>query len=217
MHMHSINVDVSAPGNAGAVAIYWCPAQQTSLRSVGITVGGAFSGIDICQVDNYTHPGGGGSGGGGSVEDVSVSGGEYSLRGDSSQFAFRGLRLSGARTSAILVEHFAWLFAFVDVVASDSPAFLTTLDLGDSHTTSIAVIDAILQNISGDAAFLLDGRGTPLFLQNVTLSGPLPGAIVANVSHPGGVRTLSTWLGASPPAVERWTGRWDGDSRLGRQ
>ena len=222
MHLHSINVDVSAPGNAGAVGIYWCPAQQTSLRNVQVTVGGAFSGVDICQLDNYTQPGGGGSGGGGSVEDLVVTGGEYSIRGMSSQFAFRGLRLTGARTSAIFIEHFAWIFAFVDVYVADTPAALTTFDLGDSHSTAVTIVDAIFDNISGPAAILLDRRGTPVILQNVSLTGAsVPAAIVANTScvgcgsGGGGGATLVTWLGAAPPYVERWVGYFDGDALPG--
>jgi hypothetical protein len=214
MMLHSIDVDVS--DNVGAVGIYWCPAQQTSLRNVGITVGRGFSGIDICQLDNYTNPGGGGSGGGGSIEDVVVTGGEHSIRGMSSQFAFRGLRLSGARTSAVFIENFAWLFAFVDVVISDTPAAFTTFNLGDSHSTSITIIDAVLENISGPAAIVLDRRGNPVFLQNVTLTGAsVPASIVSNISFVGGGGTLTSWLDASPAYVERWSGFWDGDSPPG--
>jgi glucan 1,3-beta-glucosidase len=218
MHMHSINVDVSAPGNAGAVGIYWCPAQQTSLRNVEVTVGGGFSGVDICQLDNYTQPGGGGSGGGGSIEDLTVTGGEYAIRGMSSQFAFRGLRLTGARTSAILIEHFAWIFAFVDVYVADTPAVLTTFDLSDRHSTAMTIVDAVFENIGGPAAILLDRRGTPVILQNVSLTGAsVPAAIVANTSCVGcgGGATLVTWLGASPPYVERWVGYYDGDAPPG--
>jgi hypothetical protein len=219
MHLHSINVDVSAPGNAGAVGIYWCVAQQTSLRNVDVTVGGGFSGVDICQLDNYTQTGGGGSGGGGSIEDLVVTGGEHSIRGMSSQFAFRGLRLMGARTSAILIEHFAWIFAFVDVYVSNTPAVLVTYDLSDSHSTAMTIVDAVFDNISGPAAILLDRRGTPVILQNVSLTGArVPPAIVANTSCVGcggGGATLVTWLGASPPYVERWVGFYDGDSPPG--
>ena len=216
MHLHNINVDVSAPGNPGATGIYWCVAQQTSLRNVDITVGAGFSGIDICQLDNYTHPGGGGSGGGGSIEDVSVSGGEYSIRGMSSQFAFRGLRLTGARTAAVLIEHFAWIFAFVDVYVADTPAFLATYDLSDRHSTSMTIVDAVLENISGPAAIVLDRQGTPVFLQNVSLIGAtVPPSIVANISRVGGGGTITPWLSASPPYVERWSGYWGGDAPPG--
>ena len=33
MHIHNLNLDLTSPGNAGAVGIYWCVAQQTSLRN----------------------------------------------------------------------------------------------------------------------------------------------------------------------------------------
>lgn len=214
MHFHSINVDIS--DNVGAVGVYWCPAQQTSLRNVDIIVGRGFSGIDICQLDNYTHQGGGGSGGGGSIEDVSVSGGEYSIRGMSSQFAFRGLRLVGARTAAVLLEHFAWIFAFVDVFVSSTPAFLLTYDLSDRHSTSVTIIDAVLDNIGGPAAIVLDRQGNPVFLQNVTLTGSsIPSAVVANTSRVGGGGVLTTWLDSSSTTIERWSGYWDGDAPPG--
>ena len=205
MHIHSVDLDVSAAGNAGAVALYCCPAQQSSARALRITVGGAHAGVDVCQVAGYAPAGGGGPGGGGSVEDVAVSGGAYSLRGTASQFAFRGLRLSGARVAAIALQDFVWVFAFVDVVVADAPAALVTSALADRHSTAVLLIDAVLRNISGPAALLLGGAGTPTFLQNVSLRGPaLPGALVANASG-------AVWLSATPASVTRWVG-WVGDT-----
>ena len=214
-HVHSVDIDVSAPGNAGAVGLYWCVAQQTSVRAVSITVGGAFAGLDMCQLDGYAHEPGGGAGGGGSVEDVAVSGGAHSIRGTASQYAFRGLALVGARVSAVWLQDFVWVFAFVDVFVADTPAFLLTRALADRRSTSVSLIDAVLVNVSGPAALLLGGAGTPTFLQNVTLRGPaLPGAIVANATPAGGVDAV--WLPAQPPAVERWVG-WadDGSGAVG--
>ena len=213
MHFHSINIDISANGNQGAVGIYWCPAQQTSLRNVEIKVGSGYSGVDICQMGNYTHEGGGGPGGGGSVEDLSITGGEYSLRGTSSQFAFRGLRFTGARTAAIFIKHFAWIFAFVDIYVANTPAVLLTFDLTDSHSTAITFIDAVFENLSGPSAMILDRQGTPLILQNITLIGDtIPPCIVANTSSFGDPNaTLTTWLPSSPPIVDRWAGYSDGE------
>ena len=213
--LHSLNLDVSAPGNEGAVALYWCVAQQTSVRAVDITVGGAFSGIDICQVDGYAVTPGGGAGGGGSVEDVAVSGGAHSLRATASQYAFRGLRLTGARASAIALQSQLWVFAFVDLLCADTPALLTTRGMEDAHSTSVSIIDAVLRNVSGPAALLLNGRGTPTFLQNVTLLAPLPAAIVANSTGGGGGAVDRVWLPVGDAAVERWSGWFGGDELVG--
>ena len=200
--LHLLSLDVSAAGNEGAVALYWCVAQQTSIRDVSITVGGAFSGIDVCVSEFYPHGAGGGNAGGGTIEDVSVSGGAFALRGDSSQWAMRALRFDGQRVAAIHLQDMIWTFAFVDVVAANAPAFLTTAGL-DASATFGTVVDAVLANISGPAAFALAGRGHPLLLQNVSLEGAAtPAALVANGTD--------VWL-AARPAVARWAG-WPGDA-----
>jgi glucan 1,3-beta-glucosidase len=215
MHVHNLALDISSPGNAGAVGIYWCVAQQTSLRNLQVTVGGAFSGIDICQMPGYPHAGGGGQGGGGTVEDIAISGGSYGLRGGSSQWTFRGLRLDGQRSASLWLSVLLWQFAFVDIAASNAPCFLATVGLSDYHSSNIMVIDALLTNISGPAAILHDGRGVVTFLQNATLTGPtLPGAWVANTTRAGGGGLDATWL-PRRPHVERWSGWSGGDTLTG--
>ena len=214
--VHALSLDVSAAGNDGAVALYWCVAQQTSVRDVRITVGGAFSGIDMCQLPGYAPAPGGGSGGGGSIEDVSVSGGAYGIRGMASQYAFRGLRLAGARVAALALLDFVWTFAFVDVAIADTPAALVTRGLGDRHSTLVALVDAVLANITGPAALVLGGAGTPTFLQNVTLRGSAAcTAVVANATSAGALDAV--WLaadgggggGGGATLVERWVGWLD--------
>jgi hypothetical protein len=218
--VHALSLDVSAAGNDGAVALYWCVAQQTSVRDVRITVGGAFSGIDMCQLPGYAPAPGGGSGGGGSIEDVSVSGGAYGIRGMASQYAFRGLRLAGARVAAVALLDFVWTFAFVDVAIADTPAALVTRGLGDRHSTLVALVDAVLANITGPAALVLGGAGTPTFLQNVTLRGSAAcTAVVANATSAGALDAV--WLaadgagggggggGGGATLVERWVGWLD--------
>lgn len=210
--VHALSLDVSAAGNDGAVALYWCVAQQTSVRDVSVTVGGAFAGIDMCQLPGYDPAPGGGAGGGGSLEDVAVSGGAYSLRGTASQYAFRGLRLAGARVAAIALHDFVWTVAFVDVAIADTPAALVTHGLGDRHSTLVALIDAVLTNITGPAAVLVDGAGTPTFLQGVTLRASAAcTAVVANASSSTGALDAA-WLAADAGAttlVERWVGWLD--------
>ena len=201
MHIHQINVD-RGPGNPGAVGIYWCVAQQTSLRDLSIAVGGGYSGIDICQIPNYDPQPGGGSGGGGTIEDISISGGEYAVRGMASQWTFRGLDFTNQNTATLFLVGFLWLFAFVDVRAAHTPLFLGTSELGDRHSTSISLIDVTLTNITGPSAIILDRAGVPLFLQNLTLIGgggsPLPSFLVANTSLPFPEGTLTPWL-TTPP------------------
>ena len=201
--IHLLNLDVSTRGNDGAVGIYWCVAQQTSIRDVSITVGGAFSGIDICVSDFYPHNAGGGNAGGGTIEDVSVEGGAFALRGDSSQWAMRGLRFADQRVASIHLQDMIWNFAFVDVSAKNIPAFMTTKGLDDS-TTFVSIIDAIFTNVSGPSAIVLSDRGHPLFLQNVSLSGAAT-ALVANGT--------AVWAPASAggdTVASRWAG-WPGD------
>lgn len=201
--LHLLDLDVSTPGNNGAVGLFWCVAQQTSIRDVRIAVGGAFSGIDVCVSDFYPHDAGGGNAGGGTIEDVAISGGVFALRGDSSQWAMRALRLDGQRNASIHLQDMIWTFGFVDVVASNAPAFMTTKGL-DASTTFVSVIDTVLVNISGASAFSLDGRGHPLFLQNVSLAGATPAALVAN-----GTDVWHGTVAAGSPVV-RWAG-WPGD------
>ena len=203
--IHSLRIDLSAGGNVGATALYWCVAQQTSLRSLDLVLGDAAVGIDICVSAGYPHSGGGGNGGGGSIEDISVSGGSYAVRADSSQWAFRGIRLAGQRVSGVHLQDMIWSFAFLDVVATGMPAFLTTGSGMDRASSFVTVIDAVLANISGPAAIALSGDGSPVFLQNVSLEG-------APASSPVFVANQSaTWLDASQPTVARWAG-WAGAS-----
>jgi len=204
MHVHQLTLDVSAAGNAGAVALYWCVAQQTSLRNLNFIVGGAFSAVDICVSEFAAHAGGGGNGGGGTVEDVSISGGAFGVRADSSQWAFRGLRTAGQRQAAVLLQDMIWVFGFADFVARDAPAAIATKAGLDEASSFLTVVDALFLNLSGPAAILLgDARGIPVMLQNVTLGG---GAVPPAVVAPAGG---APWLAAQPPAVARWAG-WGG-------
>lgn len=199
--VHNLALDLSAPGNAGGVGLYWCVAQQTSVRNMTITLGAAHSGIDVCVSTGYPRAAGGGNGGGGTIEDVRVFGGEVAIRADSSQWALRGLRFEGQRVAAIHLQDMIWAFTFVDVVASSMPAFLTTGDGMDSTASMVSVIDAHLHDISGPAAFVFSGGGNPLFLQNVSLTGTTPRTFVANSSD--------VWLDTSRLVIDRWAG-WPG-------
>ena len=206
MHLHLLTLDVSAKGNAGAVGLYWCVAQQTSLRNLQVIVGDAYSGIDICVSEFAAHAGGGGNGGGGTIEDVAITGGAVGIRADSSQWAFRGLRTAGQRESAIRLQDMIWTFAFADLEASDTPAVIVTKAGLDAASSFITVIDALFRNITGPAAILLGGAsGSPVMLQNVSLvaGGAQPSALVAAGATP--------WLSSQPPTVARWAG-WGGGS-----
>jgi hypothetical protein len=98
MHIHLLTIDISTAGNAGAVGLYWCVAQQTSLRDLRFTVGGAFSAIDMCVSEFAAHAGGGGNGGGGTVEDVATPAAKWGSARTrrSGRFAGCALRASGA-------------------------------------------------------------------------------------------------------------------------
>ena len=202
--IHKLRVDVSAGGNVGATGLYWCVAQQTSLRNLEFVMGDAAVAIDICVSSGYPHDAGGGNGGGGSIEDITISGGDVGVRADSSQWAFRGMRFSGQRNSSVHLQDMIWSFAFLDTLAADTPAFLTTGGGMDRASSTVTVIDALFTNIGGGAAaaaIQLAGEGSPVFLQNVSLAGTLPSALVANAT--------AVWLPASASPVARWAA-WSG-------
>jgi glucan 1,3-beta-glucosidase len=204
MHVHQLTLDISASGNSGAVGLYWCVAQQTSLRNLNFLLGGAYSAVDICVSEFSAHAGGGGNGGGGTIEDVAITGGEVGIRADSSQWALRGLRISGQRKTAVLLQDMIWTFAFSDFVVHDAPAAIQTKAGLDEASSFVTVVDAVFSNISGPAAILLGGsQGSPVMLQNVSLLPPLPTAVVAAGDTP--------WLPTQTSVVARWAG-WGGGS-----
>jgi glucan 1,3-beta-glucosidase len=181
VHIHKLNIDLTL-GNIGATALYWCVAQQTSLRDMQILVNDAKYGIDICVSTGYEHQGGGGNGGGGSIEDVRIIGGESAIRADSSQWTFRSLNLSNQVSSAIILQDMIWSFAFVDVKISNVPSVLTSLSGLDAVSSTVQFIDVTLTNITSSIAFNMTNAGHPLFLQNIQFIGQIPEKIVANNS-----------------------------------
>ena len=201
VHIHKLNIDLSS-GNIGAVAIYWCVAQQTSLRDMTIQVGDAAHGIDICVSDGYEHQGGGGNGGGGTIEDISIFGGNSAIRADSSQWTLRGLNLVGQRYSAIVLQDMIWSFGFVDLNVSNTPAVMTSLSGLDETSSTVCFIDLTITNITGGLVFNMTGAGHPIFLQNVQFIGPFPTAIVANNSG-----MYNPWpLTPVDGVIKRWAG-----------
>ena len=84
----------------------WGVAQQTTIRDTVIEAGPAAVGLDISGMSNYAKTGakGVGVGGGGTVEDVSIHGGEIGLKISSSQWALRGIDVSGAASVGVLGE-----------------------------------------------------------------------------------------------------------------
>ena len=201
VHIHKLNIDLTN-GNIGATALYWCVAQQTSLRDMELFIGDAAHGIDICVSEGYEHQGGGGNGGGGTIEDISIYGGESAIRADSSQWTFRGLTLKGQRYSAIVLQDMIWSFAFVDVNVSDTPAVMTSISGLDETSSTVCFIDVIITNVTGAIVFNMTGAGHPIFFQNVQFIGPYPSIIVANNSgmyYPWPVTPVQG-------LIERWAG-----------
>jgi len=192
----------AAVGNAGAVGLYWCVAQQTSLRNLTFLMGDGAVAIDVCVSAGYPNSAGGGNGGGGTIEDIVVQGGNMAFRADSSQWAIRGMRFDGQRNASVVLQDMIWSFAFVDIAVSNTPAFLRTGASMDTASSTVAVIDAVFSNITGPSVISLSGAGSPIFLQNVRVAGPIPPAWVANAT--------SVWLTTDTAVVTRWAG-WAGD------
>ncbi|MDR3451732.1 MAG: glycosyl hydrolase family 28-related protein [Rhodoferax sp.] len=210
----SVTIDASQPGNSGAVAVFWSVAQQTAIRDVAIILGGAAVGLDVGVSEGYATPPLLGIGGGGTVEDVRVDGGEFGIRVTASQYTFRGLRLTNQRVSSLYLTRMMWVFAFVDVVASGSPAFVTCGAGLDAYGSTLLVLDAQLQ--VGTPAIQLPASGIPLFLENVTFAGP-PGALVAAGSDVwlNGGGTVPKWAGVGANTTNG--GVWAAGADLGLQ
>lgn len=208
--IHSLTINVSS-GNPGAVGVFWDVAQQTSLRELEINLGdsrsgGAAVGVDVCTAQGYATPPAAGIGGGGTVEDVSVNGGSFGIRVQSSQYTFRGLRLAGQSQAAIGLGSLVESFAFVDTIVSNASSVLVVIDGGriDTDASTVLFVDAIFQNIAGPSAFALPDLGFPLLLENVTFLGDsVPSAFVAAGNK--------TWLDTARTFIPRWAG-WEGGS-----
>eukprot|EP00947_MAST-08B_sp_MAST-8B-sp1_P003135 g3135.t1 len=185
---------VVGPGNAAATGIMWGVAQQTALRDVTIDAGPAAIGLDVSGVDGYAAYGKGKGhsvGGGGTIEDVTVRGGQTSLRVASSQWALRGLSLSGAASVGVVFE------ANTNVQLVDVAISSTQTAVQINAGASYVILDATFCNITGGVAIQTGGRG--LYLENATATDSSVHSIVD-----GGPTAL--------PASKAF---WQGDAYLG--
>jgi glucan 1,3-beta-glucosidase len=176
-------------GNSAATGIMWGVAQQTTIRDVEIEGGPAAVGLDISGKSNYakTGPQGVGVGGGGTIEDIQIRGAEVGLKIASSQWALRGITLSGAASVGILGEQNTNV-QFVDLDVSHTP-----LGIHLSSGLSYVILDSSFRAISGGTAI---STSRPIFLENVTTDASIKSLV--NKAGPVGLhRTEAYWQGAA--------------------
>ena len=180
-----LRVEVGA-GNVAATGILWGIAQQTTIRNTVIEAGPAAVGLDISGRSHYTKkPGGVGYGGGGTIEDVTIRGGDVGLKIASSQWALRGLTITGAAAVGILCERNTNV-QFVDIEVGETP-----LGVQISAGQSYVILDARFKAIANGTAIHTGGHA--LFLENATADASVRSLV------DGGPRTLS-------PTTAFWQG-----------
>jgi len=139
--------------------------RRTTIRDVTIDAGPAAIGLDVSGVDGYAaykqhgitrHS----IGGGGTIEDITIRGGDTSLKISSSQWALRGLNLSGAASQGMLCETNT-MIQLVDSEISAVPVAVT-LAAGSSYV----FLDMWFSNIGNGTAIRSGGRA--LYLENAT-------------------------------------------------
>ena len=148
-------------GNEAATGILWGVAQQTSIRDVTVEAGPAAIGIDVSGQSGYaayqhkSHS----IGGGGTIEDVVITGGDVGMQIASSQWAMRGLTLSGAKSAGIKCTG-NWALQLVDLDISNTPVAIL-IQGGQSYV----IMDARFSKIHNGSAIV---TARPLFLENAT-------------------------------------------------
>ena len=181
------------PGNAGAVAVYFPVAQQTSIRNVAIdlTAGGAI-GVDFAGTGyaaRFLPTGAPSWGGGGLVDRVTVTGGAVGLRLAGSQWTYSNVALSRHSTACVWSSAYIWTHVFVNLSASFCPAALrSTMAAG-----SILLLDSVLGPGLGASAIATAGAAG-LYLQNVALAPPAPPFVVDSaLPAPAGGAPVAAW------------------------
>ena len=170
--MH-LRLEIGA-GNSAATGIMWGVAQQTTIRDVEIEGGPAAVGLDM-------------NGGGGTIEDIQIRGAEVGLKIASSQWALRGITLSGAASVGILGEQNTNV-QFVDLDVSHTP-----LGIQLSSGYSYVILDSRFRAISGGTAI---STSRPIYLENVTTDASIKSLV--NKAGPAVLnRTEAYWQGAA--------------------
>lgn len=142
-------------GNQGAIGIYWCVAQGTSLRNVTIYGGDAYA----CLKTSLW-------GGGGVIANIKVQGGQRGWEVDqTSQFLVRSAKFYGQSRYAIRLAG-VWNFVFIDLEICDVPSGMK-IEGGNC----ISLLDCSFRAISDGSAIKAEPMPHSLFLQNVHAKG----------------------------------------------
>ena len=190
--LRDVGVRVGA-GNAGAVAVFFPVAQQTSIRNVGIdlTAGGAI-GVDFAGTGyaaRFLPTGAPSWGGGGLVDRVTVTGGALGLRLAGSQWTYSNVVLRGQSAACVWSSAYIWTHVFVNLSASFCPAALRSTNAAGS----ILLLDSVLGPGLGASAIATDGAAG-LYLQNVALAPPAPPFVVDGVlPAPAAGAPIAAW------------------------
>ena len=126
-------LDVSAPGNAQAVAVHWAVSQATMLRNVRIVATGAAAGI-------FTE-----NGSGGVMRDVTIIGGSVGATFGSQQWTFVNVTVSDSVNAGFNLL-WNWEMAFLHCtftnlpIAFKVPSTVLGLVIRDTHFADVGIV-----------------------------------------------------------------------------
>lgn len=155
-----IDIDIGAPGNAGAVGLRHAGSQGSTIEDVHIRAQGAYAGL-------YNPPGQGGG-----TYDVTIEGGRFGVWADHQARypILAGIRLEGQDEAALYWKGQSNLtLAGFSIRGGGKGPVITLQRGGKQHSRAITMVDGV---ISGSGDLAIDNRvGKSLYLRDVYVEG----------------------------------------------